>query len=787
MTCVAGEEGALLGVGGCPGMMLNPNPLHDRALIGTKRKTSSSRTAILNMGQSPRVYPVRTASSASKCKESVKRGGIDVGDNVVNDNSGWENNAIMRDETFSSNDNNKSEFADPQQQCARGKKRRARKERLRAARKTDNAVNHCDSVDDHTPDGEYAKKKPREDSSVENVKKLPDRLPREFLPSQEQMLALLVKGLSFVPGSLDEKLFKKTFRRAAKKGSCCPGNVKLCGTPLSFILNSLDTVYHCGYDVQQLSSISDMFPEHNAGAETSIHFVQKIYLMDVILNRSMSPSSCPPPSAHEAVLIDPDIVAVMRCFEDDDLMDGVDFKFRTCLAFIPDAGVFYCARERRHPDSGVDNTLIPLDMSWLRLHCCHHQDGSRFHTFGDGYVKRLLVDDGQLVSIWRIGLRSKSQYIHTQKIYRACQCSDQMGPKMAPDVFSGEDAGTWPQAALAAMYNCKLASATSAREGGRHYALGCLHFNIPPTCWILDPTCDPIIDVIIDIDDEGNCTDRQSVLRIRHVQTLHRGAGRWLDTITTCNSAIHCGVQTSNARAGKSDVGSMHALGTNITKGTMKPVPYATNRSVPQDMLRDMVVALHAIGKACFPDVLGVIMGLEADSGLESVPPMDGDGVECVGYTIDMSVNLGNASHYDIHDASQGYAVWTEDNPSVGFNWYFILPNVHGVKPDGATFSGLAVRLCHGAAISWDGRVLRHCSSISMPDGPHGERVTRGARQKFQNNLYGTFTAAKEKVVSAGRDLCAKKQVLKGAAKLDVLAAGNDKDKKAGAEVPPNR
>ncbi|KAI2497450.1 hypothetical protein MHU86_17054 [Fragilaria crotonensis] len=393
------------------------------------------------------------------------------------------------------------------------------------------------------------------------------------------------------------------------------------------------------------------------------------------------------------------------------------------------------------------------------------------------------MDDGQLVSIWRIGLRSTCHNGHARKTYRAQQCSDRMGPKMAPDVFSGEDAGTWPQAELAALYNCKLASATSAREGGRHYALGCHHFNMPPTCWILDPTCDPIIDVIIAIDDEGNCKDQQTVLRIRHVQTLIPGAGRWLDTITTCNSAIHCGVQTSNARAGKGDVGSMHALGTNITKGNMKPVPYATNRSVPPEMLCDMIVSLHAIGKACFPDVLGVILGLEADSGLEPIPPMNGDGVERVGFTIDMSVNLGNASHYDVHDASQGYAVWTEDKPSVGFNWFFILPNVHGLKPDGATFSGLAVRLCHGAAICWDGRVLRHCTSISMPDGPNGERVSKGARQHFQNNLYGTFTAAKEKVVSAGRDLCAKKQLLEGA-QLNVLPAADGKDEEH--EVAPS-
>ena len=117
-----------------------------------------------------------------------------------------------------------------------------------------------------------------------------------------------------------------------------------------------------------------------------------------------------------------------------------------------------------------------------------------------------------------------------------------------------------------------------------------------------------------------------------------------------------------------------------------------------------------------------------------------------------MSVNLGNSSHYDVNDATQGYAVWTEENPSMGSNWFFVMPNVHGKRPDGVPFLGLAVRLCHGAAISWDGRALRHCTSISMPEGPEGERVKR-TRQNFQNNLFGTFTSAKEKIVAAGRAL----------------------------------
>ncbi|KAI2497449.1 hypothetical protein MHU86_17053 [Fragilaria crotonensis] len=354
--------------------MMNPNPPHDRALIGAKRKTSSSRTAVLNLGQSPRVYPV---GAASKSRRSVGRDSCGIGCDDVYNNSGRGSDVDMHIA------NAGEEKQEPQQRSTRGKKRRARKKRIRAARSGNNLESQCNDSDGYTPDVENVdKKKPKEDSSIENANKLPDRSPREFLPSQEQMLALLVKGLAFVPGSPDEILFRKTFHLDVENDCRYPGDVKLCGTPMSFILNSLNTVYQHDYDVLQLSSISDMFTEHDANAGTSVDFVQKVYLMDVILNRSMSPSSSPAPLAGEGVLVDPDIVAVMRCFEDDDLMDSVDFKFRTCLAFIPDAGIFYCARERHHPDSGVDNTLIPLDMSWLRLHHCHDCNGSGVYTFG---------------------------------------------------------------------------------------------------------------------------------------------------------------------------------------------------------------------------------------------------------------------------------------------------------------------------------------------------------------------------------------------------------------------
>ena len=123
-----------------------------------------------------------------------------------------------------------------------------------------------------------------------------------------------------------------------------------------------------------------------------------------------------------------------------------------------------------------------------------------------------------------------------------------------------------------------------------------------------------------------------------------------------------------------------------------------------------------------------------------------------VGYTIDLSFNLGNLSHFNINDASQGYSCWTEEMLGWGENWYFIMPNVEGKRPNGTKFTGLAIKLGHGIAISWDGRIVRHCTSVSCPDGLDSGYVGVGKYStSFVNALCGVFTCAKEKIVRAGR------------------------------------
>ena len=61
-----------------------------------------------------------------------------------------------------------------------------------------------------------------------------------------------------------------------------------------------------------------------------------------------------------------------------------------------------------------------------------------------------------------------------------------------------------------------------------------------------------------------------------------------------------------------------------------------------------------------------------------------------------------------------------------GTNWFLVLPNVYGLRPnpDGhewIRFEGLAIRITDGVSISWDGRDIRE-----GPDGPPVEVVGGG-------------------------------------------------------------
>jgi hypothetical protein len=591
---------------------------------------------------------------------------------------------------------------------------------------------------------------------------LPNRPARSFLPSQRQAMALLSMA---VPPE-DRSAFVDRFCsfKSGEAEPACPWTGMVCRTSATWIAGA----YGCDIALP-LRSAADMFP--SSGMMSC--FLNEIYVMDVILNRAPCSEEPALKSAKKAPTGDDDDVVLVRSYCEDDLHDDNDYKFRTMILFLPQCGVFYCARERRHEDVGVAGTLVALDMSWLRLQRRYNRAEERVsYTFGEGgYVKRfhlektdesLHSDDCYLkVSAWRLSLNRTTDSQQDRVVYRVRQCLDEKGPMMAPDVIDGVRC-TLGEKHQAAEYNRRLATANSAKKDGRHYAQGCHHSRLSDGCWVIDPTEEHFVDIMVDLPQLGQQKNKQSVVMVRNVNCLTDDGGGSLRSAMSCitkhNKALRLAKRKGTARANTGDNGTMHALGTRVRFDGVTTEAYAANMSVGEALLRKMVVSLAQIGRCAFPQVHAVIRDTEENSGLQPVPPMDGEGGRRVGYTVDVSVDLGNTSHVDIHDGSQGYSLWGEEFRGRGTNWFLVLPNIYGRRPnpnpDGDAwikFKGLAIRITDGVSVSWDGRDIRHCTSLSEPDGEVGGVACKPKRAEEKNHLYGTFTAAKERVVEGGR------------------------------------
>ena len=86
-------------------------------------------------------------------------------------------------------------------------------------------------------------------------------------------------------------------------------------------------------------------------------------------------------------------------------------------------------------------------------------------------------------------------------------------------------------------------------------------------------------------------------------------------------------------------------------------------------------------------------------------------GIDGISLSMAVSVDLANATHYDVHDASMGFVVFAESKPHTTTDWHFVLPNVL-VKFNNHSYHGLALKLHHGACIHFDGRIIRHGTSM---------------------------------------------------------------------------
>jgi len=122
-----------------------------------------------------------------------------------------------------------------------------------------------------------------------------------------------------------------------------------------------------------------------------------------------------------------------------------------------------------------------------------------------------------------------------------------------------------------------------------------------------------------------------------------------------------------------------------------------------------MAKVSRAVGtfmKETWPCEYNEIRHAELQKSSTTEPLLQMGGWTGPGHTMMLSRNLTNSAHLDIYDKSRSFAVWAEKAPGQAKNWFFVMPDV---SIDGST--GVAIQLHHGCVISWDGRLVRHCTS----------------------------------------------------------------------------
>jgi hypothetical protein len=203
-------------------------------------------------------------------------------------------------------------------------------------------------------------------------------------------------------------------------------------------------------------------------------------------------------------------------------------------------------------------------------------------------------------------------------------------------------------------------------------------------------------DVDVLVKENGSCTTTR--IKVRCVS----GDNPLLDSIVKLGGSLP---EKGTCRQDVGDTGAMFGLGYRskikkvVYKQTLKPITAGFMKEVATGVTRYM-------GKH-YNDVLqGIKLAERKGANVDALEAMGGE--TGPGGTIMMSRNLGNSSHYDFADQSHSFAIWVEKHKGVAKNWYFVLPNV-SIKGS----KGVVIRLGHGVAISWDGRKIRHCSSVT--------------------------------------------------------------------------
>ena len=133
-----------------------------------------------------------------------------------------------------------------------------------------------------------------------------------------------------------------------------PSGTKICRTTY------VASIHFAFVDTFGVGNVSVERCKHKLSARqtmcvgVAVPHILEVVVLDVVLARSKNP---PKPLSCGRATVD---IPVKMHVRDNALVESLhDHRFRAMIVVLPDAGVFYCHRERRKSCVGVKNTHVP--------------------------------------------------------------------------------------------------------------------------------------------------------------------------------------------------------------------------------------------------------------------------------------------------------------------------------------------------------------------------------------------------------------------------------------------
>jgi hypothetical protein len=263
-----------------------------------------------------------------------------------------------------------------------------------------------------------------------------------------------------------------------------------------------------------------------------------------------------------------------------------------------------------------------------------------------------------------------------------------------------------------AIYRQSLLESNTYTNGNRRYLENHFYNNVTYTAkhnkyppYILTPNKNETTKVMISVLNQHGEVHSESCITVCKTSNVP-----FLDSIVKLGQDLNK-AKSKGVRANGSDNGEMYGLGTHYVLG--KEEEFAIHKEM--ESMERSVSASQFAKQECETNFLAVYQDIT--SKIKGGKPESMGGSGGVLQNAIVSVNLGNASHFDIRDISMSLAMWASNNEETVENWVLVFPNVvvfHGCNEH----HGAVINLTHGTQVTWDGRLIRHCTAIpAVGDG----------------------------------------------------------------------